>query len=138
MLFYEIHSPTQTEIMLHADHSIWQIIAHGMIAFLFLFRGVTAIAKFSDHSARINSRGVPYSNLVLAGGLVIMLMGGAMVGLDYYAWIGASMLITFTLSANYIYHNFWEMEGELANRHLYTFFNNVAVMGGLILVITSS
>lgn len=107
-----------------------------MIALLFLFRGVTAIPKFKHHSARIGSRGVPCPDLVLTGGLAMMLMGGAMVALDYYAWIGASMLIVFTLSANFLYHNFWEMEGELANRHLYTFFNNVAVMGGLILVIS--
>jgi putative oxidoreductase len=119
---------------LHADHTIWQIIAHLMIAFLFLYRCLTAIPRFDHHTATIAARGVPFANVVLPGGFALMLTGGASVALDFHATYGAGLLIVFTIAANYLYHNFWDMEGGERNRHLYTFCNNVAVMGGLVLV----
>jgi len=119
----------------HADHSALQILGHLMIAFLFLYRCVTAMPRFAEHAARIGERGMPAPKLMLLGGFALMLGGGAAVALDLYAAIGAAMLIVFTLAANYLYHNFWDMEGRERNLHLYTACNNVAVMGGLLLVI---
>ena len=121
--------------MFHADHSALQILAHAMIAFLFLYRCFTAMPRFAEHAARIADRGVPASKLALLGGFAMMLGGGTSVLLDLYAPIGAGVLIVFTCAANYLYHNFWDMEGRERNTHLYTFCNNVAVMGGLALVI---
>ncbi len=125
---------------MHADHSILQIVAHGMIAFLFLFRAVHAMPTFGRHAERFRNRRVPFPNVVLAGGFATMLIGGAMVALDYYAWIGAIMLVVFTVMANYLYHDFWAMEPGSPQRdnHRNTFCNNIAVMGGLVLVIATS
>lgn len=123
--------------MFHADHSVWQIIAHLMIAFLFLYRCFTAWPRFDEHAGRLADRSMPLPRLALLGGFGLMLGGGASVALDYYAPCGAGLLIIFTMSANYLYHNFWDMEGGERNRHLYTACNNVAVMGGLLLVIAT-
>lgn len=119
---------------LHGDHTIWQITAHLMIAFLFLYRCLTAMPRFDHHVATIAARGVPFASVVLVGGFGLMLAGGASVALDILAPYGAGLLIVFTMAANFLYHNFWNMEGAERNRHLYTFCNNVAVMGGLVLV----
>lgn len=120
---------------MHADHSLWEIVAYVMIAFLFVFRGITAIPAFERHVPRFVAYKIPFPRLVLGGGIALMLVGGTMVGLDLYAPIGAGMLILFTIFANLLYHNFWSMtDPELHERHLYIFFNNVAVMGGLVLV----
>ena len=121
-------------MQLHADHTIWQIIAHLMIAFLFLYRCLTAFPRFQYHADTIAARGVPKANIVLTVGLAFMLIGGVSVALDVHAPYGAGLLLVFTASANYLYHNFWDMEGPEGNRHLYTFCNNIAVMGGLVLV----
>lgn len=121
---------------LHADHSIWQVIAHLMIAFLYLYRCLTAMPRFRYHVDIIAARGVPFANVVLVGGFALMLAGGGAVALDVYAPVGAGLLIVFTIAANVLYHHFWDMEGGDRNRHLYTFCNNIAVMGGLMLVMT--
>lgn len=123
--------------MFHADHSVWQIIGHLMIAFLFVYRCLTAWPRFDEHASRLAARHVPLPRIALTGGFGLMLVGGLSVALDYYAQFGAGMLIVFTMSANYLYHNFWDMEGGEKNRHLYTACNNVAVMGGLLLVIAT-
>ena len=121
--------------MMHADHTALQILAHAMISFLFLYRCFTAMPRFAEHAGRLADRGVPASKLSLFGGFAMMLVGGTSVLLDIYAQFGAGILIVFTCSANYLYHNFWDMEGGEKNRHLYTFCNNIAVMGGLVLVV---
>ena len=63
---------------MHADHSTLQIIAHLMIAFLFVFRAIHAMPTFAHHADRFRERGVPFPGLVLAGGFATMLTGGGM------------------------------------------------------------
>ena len=107
-----------------------------MIAFLFLYRGFTAFPQFDDHVARFEGHNIPFPKLVVIGGFATMLVGGVMVLIDYYAWIGAIGLIVFTIMANFVYHHFWSMEDpRLRQTHTWIFCNNVAVMGGLVLVI---
>ena len=50
----------------------------------------------------------------------------------------AAMLIVFTLMANFMYHHFWSMtDPQLRRTHTWIFCNNIAVMGGLLMVIAS-
>ncbi len=123
---------------MHADHSVAEIIAHAMIAFLFLYRGLTALSDFADHLSRFQRLKVPLPRLVLLGGFATMLIGGVMVLLDYQAAFGAGLLIVFTLLANLLYHHFWAMDDpRLRQTHTWIFCNNIAVMGGLLMVIAA-
>ena len=123
------------EIGLHANHNAPQVLGHLMIAFLFIYRCFTAMPRFEEHAGRLAARGMPFPGLSLIGGFGLMLGGGFSLALDIYPTIGGCMLIVFTMAANWLHHNFWSMEGGERNRHLYTFCNNVAVMGGIVLVI---
>ncbi|MDC0033524.1 DoxX family protein [Alphaproteobacteria bacterium] len=124
--------------MFHADHSALQIIGHAMIAFLFIFRALTAIPRFADHVMRLTKKNVPFPSFSLAVGFGMMLVGGLSVLLDVYTEIGANVLIAFTVLANVLYHDFWNHKDDWAerNRALYVFCNNTAVIGGLVLVAT--
>ena len=105
------------------------------IAFLFLFRGANALGDMQRHVDQIASRGVPFARAVLVLGLATMFAGGLSLVFDFHAAIGAAGLIVFTVMANYLYHHFWAMTGPPRQTHLYIFCNNVAVIGGLVLVI---
>lgn len=120
---------------MHADHSAFEIVARLMIAFLFLYRGLTALPQFADHAARMEGHNIPFPRVFAAGGFATMLVGGVMVALDYHAAIGAWLLIFFTVLANLLYHHFWSMDDpRLRQTHTWIFCNNIAVMGGLLLV----
>ena len=113
-----------------------QIAAQAMIAFLFLYRAIDAIPRFRVHAGKLRDRRIPFPEPVLVLGLTIMMAGGALVALDCYAWFGAFLLIAFTSAANYCYHHFWAMEpGPARDNHRNIFCNNIAVMGGLVLLI---
>ena len=49
----------------------------------------------------------------------------------------AAALILFTILANHFFHHFWAMEGMQRTIHFYFFCNNIAVIGGLLLVMAS-
>lgn len=121
---------------MHADHSVVEIVGHVLVASLFLIRGVGSMPGFENHVWRMQARKIPFPRFVLTMGFAIMLLGGAMVALDVYAWIGAAALLVFTIAANFLYHDFWAMDDpEKKRTHTYFFLNNLAVMGGLVLVI---
>lgn len=120
---------------MHVADSALEIVAHLMIAFLFLYRGLTALPKFAHHAAQMEGHNIPFPRVFAAGGFATMLVGGVMVGLNYHAAIGAWLLIVFTLLANLLYHHFWSMnDPRLRQTHTWIFCNNIAVMGGLLLV----
>ena len=122
---------------LHAGHSLLQIFAHVCIAFLFLYRGITAFPQFGEHMETMRSHRVPFPKFVLYCGFAVMLLGGLSVLFDFYVWIGAGMLVVFTVLANVLYHDFWVMtEPRQKQTHLWIFCNNIAVTGGLLLVIS--
>jgi uncharacterized membrane protein YphA (DoxX/SURF4 family) len=74
---------------LHADHSALQILAHACIAFLFVYRGITAFPDFEDHMETFRSHNVPFPKFMLLCGFATMLLGGLSVLFDFYVWIGA-------------------------------------------------
>ncbi len=121
---------------MYAENSIIEIVGHVMIAFLFVFRAIHAFPTFDRHLERFKGRKLPFPRLFLGAGFATMLVGGVMVALDYHAALGASALIVFTVLANLLYHDFWAMEdGRARDNHRNTFCNNIAVMGGLLLVV---
>lgn len=117
------------------QQALIEALAHAMIAFLFLYRGVAAIPRFDHHKARLAGKSIPAASFVLACGLGLMLVGGSLVLLDAYSVVGAAMLIVFTMAANLVYHDFWTVQDqEKRRRERNSFYSNVAVMGGLLLV----
>ena len=121
---------------MHAEHSLITILGHLLVAVLYLYRGFGNFFRFNYHAERLKEFKVPFPRLNLVFGLAMMLTGGLMVLVDYYAWIGAIQLIFFTVVATLLYHNFWAMEeGKERSRHRNEFFANAAIIGGLFMII---
>lgn len=124
--------------MLNADYSIATMIAHALIAILFIGAGI--INAFSrvrsrQHIEHFSELGLPFPRLVLLTGYTLQFGGGLMVLSGWYAAVGALMLIVFTITAMLAYHHFWIMS-EVARRNTARLFflNNCAVLGGLVLI----
>jgi putative oxidoreductase len=115
------------------DSWLW-IAGQLCIAWLYVFRGIDAVRTFPIYVGQLRERGVLMPAPVMAGGLATMLIGGVAVAADAYAAYGAAALIVFTLLANHFFHHYWAMEGMQRKIHFYFFCNNIAVIGGLLLV----
>jgi putative oxidoreductase len=125
--------------MFHADHSILQALGYVLVGSVFISQAVGTLprARFANHANKLREKGFPLANLVLACALGMMLAGGAMVILDIYPRIGGWMLIVFTVIATLLYQNFWSIEDPVRRREKRgTFFNNLAILGGLFIIVS--
>lgn len=125
--------------MLPAHHTPLQIAGQVLIGSLFIAQGLGALphARFKFHSGRLGERRIPAPDFVLVCGLAMMLLaGGVMMIADIYSEVGAALLLVFSIVATLLFQKFWTVQAPTA-RHgkRGTFFNNLAVIGGLLLVL---
>lgn len=121
---------------LYEGQSALHITGQLLIAFLFVATGIlNAATKFQQHLDRMVAVGVPLARPALIVGFALQLVGGAMLALDYQTGIAAAMLIVFTVAATAIFHRYWQIEDPLRRHLALSFvFNNIGVVGGLLLV----
>ena len=91
--------------------------------------------KFDLHIGILTKKGVPAPRVSPLVALVVQVLGGAAVALGIFPALGAMGLIGFTVAANALYHNFWAYSGEERTSHYNSVVTNLAIIGGLLLVI---
>lgn len=127
--------------MLHTDHTLIKVAGDVLVGLVFLTQALGALPKsrFEFHSGRLRDRNIPAPSFVLICGLAMMFAGSAMVMLDVYPGIGAVLLIVFTVIATVLFQNFWTISDAVKRREKRgAFFNNLAILGGVLLVLAAS
>ena len=67
-----------------------------------------------------------------AAAVILTQLGGSLLFLTRrYCWLGAGILAGFTVVATLLAHPFWTFEGPDRGRQTATFFEHVAIVGGL-------
>ena len=124
--------------MFHASHSALEIAGHVLVGAVFISQCLATLPRdrFQFHVNKLRGKHFPLPALVLVCGLAMMLAGGVMVIFDLYSQIGAWMLIFFTIFVTFLYQSFWTFKDPDRRREKRgTFFNNLAILGGLFLVL---
>ena len=121
---------------MYEDQTLLQIVGQIMIATLFLGTGaINVTTKVKQHLDRMNDMNVPLAGPLLFIGFVMQFVGGAMLLVDYRTPIAALILVVFTIAASVIFHRFWLIDDPLRRHYHVSFlFSNIAVIGGLLLV----
>jgi uncharacterized membrane protein YphA (DoxX/SURF4 family) len=73
--------------------------------------------------------------VLLSLAVALEILGGALVLLGLYARLGALVLLVFLVPVSIIMHNFWAYEGKEQTEQMINFMKNVAIMGGLTMVL---
>ncbi len=102
---------------------------------IFLLSGVNKITNWEQTAQYMQAQGMPLVPLFLAGAIVLELVGGLSVLLGFHARLGAALLILFLIPATLIFHNFWALEGQAQQLQMIMFLKNVAILGGLLLIV---
>ena len=97
---------------MHADHSLIQTIAHVLVAICFIAIGV--INFFRRATVYEEMRGFSFAapEIALPIGLASQWIGGLLIMLDYYAGIGALILVVFTIVASFIFLRWWKIKDD--------------------------
>ena len=110
------------------------VVGRILLALIFVLSGFGKITGWEGTAGFMASVGFPAVTLFLIGAIVLEIGGGVSLILGFKARWGALALIIFTIPATVIFHNFWALEGAEAFTQRIMFMKNLAIMGGLLVV----
>ena len=96
-------------------------------------------ARIADHIERATRFNTPFPNFVFWAGIALQFASCALVLADWHADVGVVGLVVFTVLASAIYHRFWQMDDPMKrNFSRLALLNNVAIVGGLLLLLAAT
>ncbi|MFN3152790.1 DoxX family protein [Bremerella sp.] len=111
------------------------VVGRLFIVTIFLMSALgNKIPQFSGVAQYMASEGVPAPQVMLAGAIVFLIVGGLSILLGFYARVGAVLLFTFLVLATYFFHDFWTFEGEAVQGQMIHFMKNLSMMGTMLFI----
>jgi len=111
------------------------LIGRILLSLIFLISAAGKLFNFTGTAGMMSAKGFPVASLFLIGALAFELLGGLSVLTGYKARLGAAALIIFLIPVTLIFHNFWAYQGMEQQMQAAMFLKNLAIAGGLALVI---
>jgi transmembrane protein len=108
--------------------------ARTLLTFVFWSSGLMKLFNFKGGIAEMTLFGLKPPWFFNLGTLVIQLACSALIIQGTYAWIGALILIVFTIATIPIAHRFWRMEEPARTLDFCIVLEHVTVVGALMLV----
>lgn len=115
--------------------NICPALGRALLSAIFIMSGIHKIMNFDDTAAQIAGQGLVLVPVILVAGILLELGGGLSVLLGCWARLGAIMLIIFLIPTTVIFHDFWSYQGEEQQNQMIHFMKNVALLGGLLLIV---
>jgi putative oxidoreductase len=112
------------------------VTARVLLALMFILAGFSKFANLSGTAGYIASQGLPLPQVAAFGAATLEVLGGIALALGLQARWAAGALAAFTLVATVVFHAFWAMPAEQAFVNQLMFMKNLAVIGGLLLVVS--
>jgi putative oxidoreductase len=104
----------------------------------FVVFGVRNISGIPRLTAAMEKKGLPQARTLMTIGVGIQIIGGAMVAIGVFAWLGALALCAFVLTAAYLFHAFWEYPAEERTPHINATIMNTGLAGAFLIVFVLS
>jgi putative oxidoreductase len=111
------------------------LLGRVFLAAIFLQSGVDKVLHYEPTLKAMTSRGMPLPELLIVPAIVLLLAGSISLLLGWKARWGALALIVFTIPATLYFHNFWDYPQAQYVNQLHHFFKNLAIVGGLLVVL---
>jgi putative oxidoreductase len=106
-----------------------------LLATIFILSGLTKFTDWQGTANYMTSHGVPLVPVLLPLAAIVELAGGLAVLLGSQGRLAALTLFMFLIPTTLVFHGFWAYEGAEYTNQLHHFLKNLAIMGGLALII---
>lgn len=114
---------------------IFSLVGRVLISAMFLWAAYEKMKNWKATVDYMKTKHIPYLNIILPVGVALKIIGGLSVLLGWHAHIGALLLLIVAISACLKMHDFWRMHGEERNMEKLLFMKDVAVIGGLFMIL---
>jgi putative oxidoreductase len=111
------------------------LAGRALIALLFIPAGFGKIAGFAGVTGYIASKGVPLPAVAAAIAVLVELGLGLLLLIGFQARLAALGIAIFTAVITFIFHNYWAVPAEQMMMQQQAFFKNIAVVGGLLMIV---
>jgi putative oxidoreductase len=118
----------------NASHAA-TLLGRFLLALLFVVGGFSKIGGFDGIVGYIGSKGLPLPQLLAVGTIVLEIVAGLALIAGLKARWAAAALAVFTVLATFLFHNYWAMPEEQQRIQYLLFSKNIAVVGGLLMVV---
>lgn len=114
---------------------ISELLARTLISFVFIYEALDAIVFYQKTKATMTAYGIVWQqDLILKLIIFVILFGGILVLMGYFARFGAALLLVFWVGYTLTVYSFWNDAPEYRRVHALYFMRNMALCGGLLLV----
>ena len=118
--------------------NIADLLGRICIALIFIYEVYDTIAYYKQTKMTMTSYNITWNqDILLFGILFFLIVGSILVLLGYYSNIGAFFLLLYWLPFTFIVFSFWNDPEEIRRLTSLQFMRNVAICGGLLLLIAN-
>ena len=111
------------------------VVARLAIALIFLWSGLGKLFAAGGTAAYMEQFGVPVAAVLVWVAVAVELGGGLALVLGWQTRLAAAALAFYTLVAALIFHAFWAADAAQALNVEIHFMKNVAIFGGLLMLV---
>ncbi len=112
---------------------VTEYVARLALASPFLISAVSKLVDFQGATGEMAGVGLRPASLFAAAVIMTQLGGSFLFLTPRFCWLGAGILAMFTAYATFLAHRFWELNDMDRAREMATFFEHMAIVGGLAL-----
>ena len=117
---------------------IFDLLGRIFISFIFFFEGYDTLFFYKDTKNKMNEYGILWQqDLLLNGSIFLLILGSLLVLLGYRPSFGAILLLLYWIPVTFILYPFWDAAPELKREMSVHFIKNMAISGGLFLVLVN-
>ena len=121
---------------MNATSDALSLIGRIFLAVIFLVSGFGKIGGFEGLVGAIASKGLPMPQVFAVATIVIEVGAGLMLVFGLKARWAAFLLAVFTAVVTFFFHNFWAVAEAQKYMEQINFMKNLAVIGGLLMVMS--
>ena len=117
---------------------IIDLIGRIFLSFIFLYDAYDSIFYFRETKAKMTEYGLTWNqDLLLYGSIFLLVFGGVLVLIGYRSSFGATLLLLYWVPVTFIVHSFWNDPEEVRRLQAVLFMKNIAIIGGVLMVLVN-
>lgn len=115
---------------------ITDLMGRIFLSAIFIFEAIDSTLYFGKTQQIMTQYGLTWNqDLLLYGAIFMLYLGGILVLLGYRSTLGAILLLIYWVPVTFIVHDFWNSPKEDLRLDSILFMKNMAIIGGLLMLV---
>lgn len=116
--------------------SVEAFVGRALLSLIFIFSGLGKLLDVQGTLAYMEAQGLGTPQFFLFFAVVIEVLGGLSLISGTFARYGALLLFLYLIPVTFIFHPFWNFTGAEQANQMAHFLKNLAILGGLMLIVS--